>query len=111
MALRKRYAGEKLPVPRDVLSFILITKKIQTGLIFMGKFDDVRYVEEMKEEFGLKPKATPSKTKEKMKYTKALGDKGIAKGSPLAKMMLHLDMTASDQAEYAIALDHKQASK
>ena len=79
--------------------------------IFMGKFDDVRYVEEMKEEFGLKPKPKAPPVKTKQKYTKDIGDKGIAKGSPLAKMMLHLDMTAAEQADYAIALDNKTGGK
>ena len=95
--------------------------------IFMGKFDDVRYVDEMNEEFGLKPKAPPAKptppaakpktpaakrtTKIKRDYTKVFGGQGIDKSVPLAKMMLNFNMTASDQAEYAIELDNKEASK
>lgn len=74
--------------------------------IFMGKFDDVRYVEERKEEFGLKPKSPPVKPKPRV-YSQDLAIKGLAKNYSLAEMMIKCVMTAENKLEYTVALDEQ----
>lgn len=65
--------------------------------IFMGKFDDVRYVEEMKKEF--------KEPKQKMVLTAEIANLNADKKIPLEVMLDSFEMTVEQQTKYKSLLN------